>query len=202
MYSTDSNVFLVGKLERVKVFTCSLMRRTRSLNMACQSHWLPHFGYAEVEVAEVAATEVVVVATELEGGVAVTEVRRAAVGLEEAVSAVVEMVATEVRGPAMGVQMAAVEVQVTVAEMEVAAADGVEMIATEVAAAEVKMTATELGRADMGLEVAASAGMKMVATEVFTRLSQMCAISGQIPKIWKSSTVIPVPKSARPSVLN
>ena len=32
-------------------------------------------------------------------------------------------------------------------------------------------------------------------SEVFTKLFQMCAELGQIPTIWKTSTIIPIPKS-------
>ncbi len=37
---------------------------------------------------------------------------------------------------------------------------------------------------------------------VFTKLFQWCADSGHIPSIWKTSTIIPVPKSNRPRDLN
>lgn len=34
--------------------------------------------------------------------------------------------------------------------------------------------------------------------EIFTTLFQMCADSGQIPTVWKQSTIIPIPKSKHP----
>ena len=39
-------------------------------------------------------------------------------------------------------------------------------------------------------------------SEVFSLLFQMCVDSGQIPTVWKTSTIIPVPKVCNPRVLN
>lgn len=39
-------------------------------------------------------------------------------------------------------------------------------------------------------------------SEVFTSLFLMCVESGQIPTIWKTSTIIPVPKISNPRELN
>lgn len=38
--------------------------------------------------------------------------------------------------------------------------------------------------------------------EIFTTLFQICADSGQIPTVWKQSTIIPIPKSKHPKELN
>ena len=39
-------------------------------------------------------------------------------------------------------------------------------------------------------------------SEAFTKLFQMCVDSCQLPKIWKSSTIIPIPKVKNPRELN